>query len=301
LSSVFEGLSAFPITPCDEHGEVDQTSFSSLLEELAQSRVDTIGVLGSTGGYAYLSVDQRAQVLRVAIDAIEGRKPVIAGVGALSTRDVLRNVAHAEAAGAAGLLVAPMSYLPLTQDDVAALFADIAAETSLPVCFYNNPGTTHFTPSDDLIARLAQEGLIAAVKNPPAPAGDFAGQIAALRTTCPDDFKIGYSGDAAIAGALSAGADAWYSVLAGTLPDIALELWQARGDAEQLAKLNAALAPLWQLFNEHGSIRVIHEVARMGGIENARLPRPLLPLSADVCGKIADALSGFEYSRRRAA
>src|SRR5699024_3507127 len=70
----------------------------------------------------------------------------------------LANARTAEAAGAKGLLLAPVSYQPLTDDEVFALFRTVAEETSLPIAVYDNPGTTHFTFSTELYARLAELG-----------------------------------------------------------------------------------------------------------------------------------------------
>ncbi|MEM9732207.1 MAG: dihydrodipicolinate synthase family protein [Pseudomonadota bacterium] len=293
-------LSAFIVTPTDETGIVNTDHLARLVAHAAQPGIASIGVLGSTGSYIYLSADQRARALAAAVEAA-GDTPVIAGIGALTTHDVLHNLKAAEQAGAAGVLLAPVTYLPLMEPEVANLFCTVAANTDLPVCFYNNPGTTGFTPSESLITDLAADGTIAAVKMPPAPEGDFAGQIDCLRTATPDDFTIGYSGDAFIAGALEAGADAWYSVLAGTLPDVALRLWNAKDDPAQLAAVNESLAPLWALFNAHGSIRVIYEVVNSSGLgPYAPLP-PQQPLPQDVRGQIELALDAVKQADHAAA
>jgi len=105
---VFRGLSAFPLTPLAEAG-IDFRAFAGLVERLADSDVDSMGVLGSTGSYAYLEKHERKRALREAL-AHAGGVPVIAGIGALRTRDVLELALDAEDAGAAGLLLAPVSY-----------------------------------------------------------------------------------------------------------------------------------------------------------------------------------------------
>ncbi len=291
--TVFEGLSAFPVTPSNSDGMVDCDHFGRLVNHLNRDGVSSIGVLGSTGGYMYLTTEERSRAIHTAVDAA-GTMPVLAGIGALRTNDVITNVKNAEKAGAQGLLLAPVSYLPLTEADVDSLVQDVVNATDLPICFYNNPGTTKFNLDENQLVRLANAGTIDAVKNPPAPEGDFVGQIDRLRATVPNDFCLGYSGDASIAGALEAGADAWYSVLAGTLPDIAIELWNARNDVNQLKAINERLAPMWKLFDEYGSIRIIHEIADMVGLGNVKLPSPLLPLGTATRQNIEQALNSIE-------
>ena len=105
-SPLLTGLSAFPLTPInnDASGTIDENAFSNLIARAAAASVDSITVLGSTGSYAYLHSDERRRV-ELAIEAA-GDVPVLVGVGATRTSDVLRLAEHAQDAGAAGLLVA---------------------------------------------------------------------------------------------------------------------------------------------------------------------------------------------------
>lgn len=287
--SIFSGLSAFPVTPADNQGYVNCDHLARLVERLAKSRVSSLGILGSTGCYMYLPPDQRKRALEAAIEAA-GDTPVVASVGAMRTSDVCELIRHAERAGAKGILLAPVSYLPLTDAEVSSLFIDAANSSDLPLCFYNNPATTHFTLNEKLLVSLAQKNTIVAVKNPPPADHDVASQIARLSTDVPDDFSLGYSGDAKIAAALKANCDCWYSVVAGTLPDLAITLWDARDDHQRLLALNRDLAPLWSAFNSYGSIRVVYEATGMLGLGSVRLPEPLLPLSSAACEDIEHAL-----------
>ncbi|MEL6235968.1 MAG: dihydrodipicolinate synthase family protein [Pseudomonadota bacterium] len=286
---VFEGLSAFPVTPADAEGRVDTDHLQRLVARLVRDGIASIGALGSTGSYMYLSGSERQRALHAAVEAA-GTTPVIAGIGAMRTAEVIAHARAAEAAGASGLLLAPVRYLPLNDDEILGLFSDVAAATALPILIYNNPGTTGLTISEDLTARLAAIPGVAAVKNPPAPEGDFAGQIARLRRATPDGFVLGYSGDSRIAGALAAGAEAWYSVIAGTLPGPAAALWAARGDAGALAAQAASLAPLLALFDQYGGIRIVHAMAEMLGLGAVTPPPPLRPLGAEAVSAIEAAL-----------
>ena len=63
---MFTGLSAFPLTPMNEQG-IKEQEFTQLVARLAQAQVDSIGVLGSTGSYAYLSVEERARVAKPSV------------------------------------------------------------------------------------------------------------------------------------------------------------------------------------------------------------------------------------------
>lgn len=290
--SIFRGTSAFPITPADAQGRTDPQALTALLTRLVAARVDSIGLLGSTGSYAYLPLAERQRVLELAMQATAGAVPVIAGIGALRTDDAVTLARHAAQAGAAGLLLAPVSYTPLTEDEIFTHFAAVAEAGGLPLCIYNNPSTTHFTFSLPLLQRLADLPHVEAVKMPLPADGDFAGEIARLRAALPQGFVIGYSGDWGAAPALLAGADAFFSVAAGLLPDPFLRLARTAmaGDAAGTARLDTEFAPLWSLFRSFGSLRVIHAAARLMSLSQSDPQRPVLPLPASENDRLRAAL-----------
>lgn len=153
--TIFRGLSAFPITSADANGCVDTEALGRMVARLCAVEVDSIGLLGSTGTYVYLSREERSRAVAAAAEAVAGRTRLIVGIGALRTDAVVALARDAERAGADALLLAPVSYTPLTQDEVFEHYRATAAATGLPLCIYNNPGTTHFSFGLPLLQRLA--------------------------------------------------------------------------------------------------------------------------------------------------
>lgn len=283
--TLFSGLSAFSITPTDAAGHVDTPALAHLLERIRSAGADSIGLLGSTGGYAFLTRGERRRAVEAAMESVGGKIPVIVGVGALRTDEAEALARDAKAAGADGLLLAPMSYTPLTEEEVFQHMVSVAAAGGLPLCIYNNPGTTRFVFSDSLIARLARVPGIAAIKMPLPADGDFRSELARLRALTPAGFSIGYSGDWGAAQSLLSGGDAWYSVVAGLLPAEALALTRAAmaGERAEAERLDRGFQPLWILFKEFGSFRVMYAIADLLGLCRVAPPRPVLPLgSADI-------------------
>ncbi|PND27477.1 dihydrodipicolinate synthase family protein [Sinorhizobium sp. M4_45] len=277
-AAFFDGLSAFPPTPADVGGKVSEEALSRLLERIRLARADSIGLLGSTGAYAFLSRGERRRAVEIAVECVGGRVPLI--VGALRTDEAQALARDAKEAGADGLLLAPVSYTPLTEEEVYQHFVAVAGVSDLPLCIYNNPGTTKFVFSEELIIRLSKVPNIAAVKMPLPADGDFAGEIARLRANTSAAFAIGYSGDWGAAGALLSGADAWFSVAGGLLPVAATKLTRAAkgGDRAEAHRIDTAFQPLWALFKEFGSFRVMYAVGSILGLFHALPPRPILPL-----------------------
>ncbi|EPX76446.1 dihydrodipicolinate synthase family protein [Salipiger mucosus] len=293
--TLFHGLSAFPITPADSEGRVDAEALGRVLDRLVAAGVDSVGLLGSTGGYMYLSRAER----RRAIDTggrLAGAIPLIVGVGALRTDAAAALARDARDAGADGLLLAPVSYTPLTEDEVFAHARAVAEAGELPLCLYNNPSTTHFTFTPDLIERLSRLDHVAAVKMPLPADRTIADELDDLRGRVPRDFAIGYSGDWGCTEALLAGADAWFSVLGGILPGPAMQITEVArsGDAEAAMAMDARLAPLWDLFRAFGSLRVVYAMAHEIGLTDALPPRPVLPLSPADSVKVRVALQAID-------
>ncbi|HET8597642.1 MAG TPA: dihydrodipicolinate synthase family protein [Castellaniella sp.] len=290
---MFSGLSAFPLTPLNE-AALDEAAFVRLVERLAAAGVDSIGVLGSTGSYAYLTREERRRIAGLAVRHAGGI-PVMVGIGALRTRDVLALAQDAQAAGAQGVLLAPVSYQKLSEDEVFSLYETVARSLSVPLCVYDNPGTTHFAFSDALHGRIAHLPNVASIKIPRAPADPQAARLRVqrLRALIPAYVTIGVSGDGFGALGLNAGCEVWYSAIGGLFPEPVLRITRAAqaGDAAQAVSLSDQMAPWWALFARHGSLRVIATAAELCGLAAAScLPLPVRSLEGEARSRVQAAL-----------
>ena len=295
---MFTGLSAFPLTPVTSSG-VDEQGFSKILARLTAARVDSMGILGSTGSYAYLTREQRSRVAALA-KQLAGDIPVMVCVGAVSTDAVLHLADDAQTAGANALLLPAVSYQSLRDEEVFALFETVTRHVSVPVCVYDNPGTTHFTFTDELHGRLSSLEGVRSVKIPGVPDSPAAAteRVDALRKHLRPGVTIGISGDAYAGLGLNAGCEVWYSVCGGLFPETAKQITQAAAaqDHARVTDLTARLEPLWALFRKHGgSLRVIAAAAGVLGLTDTDcLPRPLQSLSAGDIAEIARVITALE-------
>ncbi len=158
----------------------------------------------------------------------------------------------------------------------------------MPLCVYDNPGTTHFAFSDDLHEHVAALAGVQAIKLPGERAAD---RISALRPRVPAGVALGVSGDQFAAGALHGGAEVWFSVVGGLFPEAALAIVR---DGEAAS---ARLTPLWTLFRRHGSVRVMATAAALLGLAGEHnLPRPLRLLDGDARSEVETTLRALELS-----
>lgn len=296
---MFAGLSAFPLTPMNEQG-IDEPVFVRLIERLAAAKVNSIGALGSTGSYAYLNRSERAHVARLAVAHADG-VPVMVGIGALRTRDVLGLAEDAQQAGVSAVLLAPVSYQQLTDDEVFGLYQRVTRSLSVPLCVYDNPGTTHFIFSDELHARIARLPQVRSIKIPGVPEnpGEAKARVDRLRALIPSHVTIGISGDVFGAAGLNAGCEVWYSVLGGLFPEATLAIARAAltGQQNEAASLSAQLDPLWALFRQYGSLRVIATAAEIRGlVASPCLPLPLNTLAGAARQQLAKFLADAQLA-----
>ena len=89
MTNFLNGLSAFPITPADATGKVDTPALKRLLAPLVEAKVDSIGLLGSTGSYPFLSRAERRRATDTALQEVQSHVPVLVGIGALRTDEAI--------------------------------------------------------------------------------------------------------------------------------------------------------------------------------------------------------------------
>jgi 4-hydroxy-tetrahydrodipicolinate synthase len=277
----FIGLSVFAITPSNADGLVEAKDFSRIIERICTSKADSIGVLGSTGGFAYLDQAQRCRALEIAVQTSAGALPVIAGIGALRSDAVVALAKDAAAAGVDALLLPPVSYTPLRDEEVYALYCEVAAVSDLPICIYHNPGTTHFSFSTSLIVQLSKLEAIRAIKQPPPAEQTIAKALAELRAATGGELRIGYSSDSCLTAALHSGADCFFSALGGILPEsfVKLATVAQTGTPSDRHASEAKFEALWVLLKKFGGLRLSFAIANRLGITQAQPPGPILPLS----------------------
>lgn len=276
-------LVAYPLTPRGEDGRLLTSSFEQLVDSAISAGANAVGVLGSTGGFAYMPRSARKRITRSAVEVADGRAPVIVGVGALSTAEVLANLAEAHSVGASGALLQPMAYQPLTFDEIYGLYKDASAATEIPLWVYNNPSTTGHRFSVEQLTKIGRLSAVAGFKDRAANATDAKDRMDRIAAAMPPrtarQIDWGFSGDGHGAQVLLAGATAWHSGLAGVLPEICVAIAQAAtsGHAPHARVLQRQLTPLSIIVRQYGGIRTAHSIAQMLGLDVGEPPSSARP------------------------
>jgi len=272
-------------TPFMEDGSIDYTFFAQHCQWMIEAGCVGLVPIGSLGESATLSFEEKRELLKVAVQAVGERVPVIPGIAALSTAEAVRLAQAAEEVGCSGLMVLPPYVYSTDWREMKAHVDAVIRATKLPVMLYNNPPAykTDFLPEQ--IAELASEHAnLEAVKE----SSSDVRRVTALRALLGDRLNILVGVDDCIVEGIQAGAVGWIAGLVNAFPvesvalfRMAQEVREGRGDRARLDALYAWFLPLLRLDTVTKFVQLIKLTQEMVGMGSARVRPPRLEIVGD--------------------
>ena len=142
----FHGVLPALVTPFTGDGSaIDAGALTAMVERLVHGGVGGLVPGGSTGEFTTLTNAERRELVELTVAAAAGRVPVVAGTGALSTRETVELSLHAERSGAAAVMVVPPFYDALSWRELLAHYAAVAEQVAIPIMYYNLPSVSGVT------------------------------------------------------------------------------------------------------------------------------------------------------------
>ncbi|WNG28528.1 dihydrodipicolinate synthase family protein [Cystobacter fuscus] len=271
------GIIGYTITPFRAEGGVDLDTLRLITEQMAASGVHAIAPLGSTGSLPYLDDGEREAVTESTMKAVRGRVPVMVGVSSLTTERTVHHARFAEKAGAAAVMIIPMSYWKLSEEEIFRHFDRVARAISIPIMAYNNPATGGLDMTPEFLARLLEIPNVTMVKE---STGDV-GRMHRLRQVVGEDVAF-YNGSNPLAlAAFAAGARGWCTAAPALIPELNLRLFHEvveKGDLAAARRVFQKQLPLLQFIVKGGLPRTIAAGLELRGTRVGPLRAPLLPL-----------------------
>jgi len=265
------------VTPMHEDGRIDFDGLRSLIDWHIDQGTDVIGVVGTTGESPTVTMEENREVIRVAVEHVKGRKPVLAGTGANATAEAIELSRFAKQVGADATLSVVPYYNKPSQEGIYQHFKAIAEAVDIPMMLYNVPGRTVADMAPETAIRCAALPGVFGIKE---ATGNIE-RAAWLIKHAPPGFSI-YSGDDGTAIALMLmGGRGSVSVTANIAPKAMHELCLAaiEGRLREATALHFQLLPLHkQLFCEPSPAPAKWALNKLGRSSN-HLRLPLTPLT----------------------
>lgn len=244
--AMFKGLMPAMVTPFDERGEVDLEGTEAVVERFIEAGVDGISPLGSTGEFSHLTGDERKHFAEEVVRIVGGRLPVVVGVGAAGTKEMVELAHHAESAGADAVLVVSPFYWKVGEEALFKHFATVAESVKVPVLIYNLPMLTGIDLSPSLIGRIAAGNPnVRGLKDTVTEYFHTVGVLREVKRVRPD-FSVLSGWEDLILPSLLAGADGSICAFANVAPELFVNLVRSArdGDLERAAELHRRVLSL---------------------------------------------------------
>jgi 4-hydroxy-tetrahydrodipicolinate synthase len=231
------------ITPLKADEELDLPGLKAFIDRLLNAGVHGVFVLGTNSEFYAFDEREKQQIIATAVAHVNKRVPVLAGTGAVTTREAVRLTRLAEKEGADGVSVLTPYFIYPNQQEVYDHFRRIAESTALPVLLYNNPSTCGgLSIAPDTVARLAEVPNIVGIKDSSGALENTQEYIAAT----PDNFSVMMGRDTLIFASLVMGATGAVPATGNIAPQLLVEIYNSfrAGDREKSKAAQLRLNPL---------------------------------------------------------
>lgn len=267
------------VTPFDSAGEIDFKQTKALINYLIENGTDGLVVAGTTGESPTLTKQEKLDLFKFVVEAVDGRIPVIAGTGSNNTKASIELTKQAEALGVDGIMLVTPYYNKPSQEGLFEHFKAIASETSLPVMLYNIPGRSSVNLAPETIIRLSKIENIVSVKE---ASGNLEAMAKIIEET--DEHFSLYSGDDSLTlPVLSIGGIGVVSVASHIIGNELQELVSTflNGEIHKAAQIHRKLLPIMKAVFIAPSPAPIKAALSLAGMDVGSVRLPLVPLNEE--------------------
>ena len=271
-----KGMGVALVTPFNDDGSVDYQSLMRLVEYQIQNGVDFLCVLGTTAETPTLTADEKKKIKQMVVERVNGRVPILLGVGSNSTQSVIDTLQNDDMTGVDAVLVVVPYYNKPSQEGIYQHYKAVASATKLPIVLYNVPGRTGVNMTAETTLRLARDfDNIIAIKE---ASGNIT-QMDDIIKHKPESFDV-ISGDDGITFPLiTLGAVGVISVIGNAFPREFSRMTRLAlaGDYQNALTIHHKFTELFKLLFVDGNPAGVKAMLNMMGMIKNRLRLPLVP------------------------
>jgi 4-hydroxy-tetrahydrodipicolinate synthase len=285
----FKGAGVAIVTTFKSDSSIDFSALGRVIEHVIKGGVNYIVALGTTGESVTLSKDEKKAVVSYVVEAIDGRLPVVVGIGGNNTQEVVNSIRHANLEGVDGILSVAPYYNKPGQRGLFQHFKAVATSSSLPVIIYNVPGRTGCNISAETCIELAHEfDNIVAVKE---ASGDMS-QILKILRGKPENFNVISGDDMMTIPVIAAGGSGVISVLANAFPAQCSELVNhaLKSNFKSAREIQYRFIEMIELLFIEGNPSGVKEMLSLMNICHNTVRLPLVTVSRTIHTRIQKAV-----------
>ena len=286
----FQGLGVALITPFSDDGSIDFDALSGLLDYQLENGTDYIVALGTTAETPTLSKKEKADIVRFIVEKINGRIPVVMGVGGNNTAELVKELQTTDFTGISAVLSVTPYYNKPTQEGLFQHYCALSQASPLPIMLYNVPGRTGVNLTAETTLRIARHcSNVIAVKE----ASGNLDQIKAIIDGAPEGFRVISGDDSVTIAVIERGGIGVISVFGNAFPKEMAGLVHSalEGDAANARnKMEQDFNRLLHLIFVEGNPAGIKCILHLKGMVKNKLRLPLVPVSAKTEKLISDEL-----------
>jgi 4-hydroxy-tetrahydrodipicolinate synthase len=275
----WKGVMPALMTEFKQDGSLDLPATRRHVETLLEAGVDGFIMLGTLGENLSLTPAEKSAVRRCAVEAVQGKVPVISGIAEYTSAFAIERGREAKADGCAGLMVLPCMVYKTDPEETLVHFETVADGVDLPIMIYNNPVTYATDVKPAGFARLAARKNIVAIKE----SSDDVRRVTDLRNEVADRFIIFCGVDDIVLESVALGCDGWVAGLVNAFPEESVALYRlaAQGKVREALALYRWFMPLLHLDCHTKLVQYIKLANAMTGLGSEWTRPPRLPLKGE--------------------
>lgn len=288
----FKGVIAYPLTPFDNNEQIDIPLFKKQVERLVTTGAHAIAPLGSTGVMPYLTDTEKEAITEATMQQVAGRVPTLVGVSNLTTEKTVHHAQFAEKTGATAVMVIPMSYWKLSDDEIVKHYDAVASKISIPIMAYNNPATAGVDMSPKLLKRLLEIPNVTMIKE---STGDIQ-RMHYLRKELGEEVAFFNGSNPLALAAFAAGASGWCTAAPNLIPELNIALYDAiqENDLKKAQRIFYKQVDLLKFIVAKGLPRSIKAGLDLLGVGGGNFKSPIKPLSENEIAELNKILSTIQ-------
>jgi len=291
LRQTLKGTGVALVTPFKKDKSIDFAALENIIDIQIAGGVDYLVTLGTTGESVVLSEQEKIEILNCTFNKVNGRVPVVVGIGGNHTAEVIKSFSKLPIDKAVAILSVTPYYNKPSQEGLYQHYTALADAAPKPILLYNVPGRTGRNMTAATTLRLASHPNIAGIKE----AGPEMAQTIAILKDRPDDFLVVSGDDELVVAQIACGMDGVVSVAANAFPKPFSDMirFALAGDFSMAKRINDLLIEAYSyMYEENNPAGVKAFMFEQEIIEN-ELRLPLVPVSEGLQKKIHSFVERF--------